>query len=61
MIKTIEDWSVILEATVLKVYPTETKNWWFEDRKVKVEFPSKNPEYPNQVLLEQTGNKEIIS
>lgn len=46
MIKTIEDWSVILEATVLKVYPTETKNWWFEVRKVKVEFPSKNPDYP---------------
>lgn len=57
MIKTTEDWAVILEANVLKVFSTETKGWWFEVKKVKVEFPSKSPDFPNQVLLEQTGNK----
>ena len=60
MIKTLDDWSIILEAKVLKIYAKEIKNWWFEVKKVKVEFPSKNPDYPNQVLLEQTGNKVSV-
>lgn len=61
MIKSLEDGSIILEAKVLKVYPTEVKGWWFEVTKVKVEFPSKNPEFPNQILLEQTGNKASLA
>lgn len=57
MIKTLENGTVVLEAKVLKVYPTIQKWWWFEVKKIKVEFPSGNEDFPHRVLIEQSWNK----
>ncbi len=38
--------SITVTATVKKIFPIEEKSWWFQIRKVWIEFDSKNPELP---------------